>query len=263
MANTTENSIRIFENEAFGQVRTVVKDGEPWFCLADVCRVLELSNSRMVKERLSQKGVSTTYILTNGGEQATTFITESNLYKVIFQSRKPEAEKFSEWVTEEVLPSIRKHGMYAEDELLQNPDLLLKVVTQLKQEHDERLALEKKTQALEQKVAEDEPKVLFADAVSTSNTCILIGELAKLLKGNGIDIGQNRLFTWLREHGFLIARKGTDYNAPTQRAMNMGLFKVKETAVTHTDGSVTITKTTKVTGKGQQYFIRRFLNEEE
>ena len=171
-------------------------------------------------------------------------------------SRKPEAKKFKRWVTHEVLPTIRKHGAYVTpaklEEITNDPDAWIKVLTALKEERaaKERLQLE---------ATENKPKVIFADAVSVSEGTILIGELAKILKGNGIEIGQNRLFEKLRRDGYLIKRKGTDYNAPTQRAMDLGLFRVKETAITHSDGHVTISKTTKVTGKGQQYFINLFL----
>jgi anti-repressor protein len=183
-------------------------------------------------------------------------VTESGLYSIILLSRKPEAKKFKRWVTHEVLPTIRKHGAYVTpaklEELMNDPDSWIKVLTALKEERSakERLQLE---------ATENKPKVIFADAVSVSEGTILIGELAKILKGNGIEIGQNRLFEKLRQDGYLIKRKGTDYNAPTQRAMDLGLFRVKETAITHSDGHVTISKTTKVTGKGQQYFINLFL----
>ncbi len=183
-------------------------------------------------------------------------VTESGLYSIILLSRKPEAKKFKRWVTHEVLPTIRKHGAYVTpaklEELMNDPDSWIKVLTALKEERaaKERLQLE---------ATENKPKVIFADAVSVSEGTILIGELAKILKGNGIEIGQNRLFEKLRQDGYLIKRKGTDYNAPTQRAMDLGLFRVKETAITHSDGHVTISKTTKVTGKGQQYFINLFL----
>ena len=193
---------------------------------------------------------------TLGGRQEMIAVTESGLYSIILLSRKPEAKKFKRWVTHEVLPTIRRHGAYVTpaklEELMNDPDSWIKVLTALKEERaaKERLRLE---------AAENKPKVIFADAVSVSEGTILIGELAKILKGNGIEIGQNRLFEKLRQDGYLIKRKGTDYNAPTQRAMDLGLFRVKETAITHSDGHVTISKTTKVTGKGQQYFINLFL----
>ena len=248
------NDLQIFENSEFGTVRTVVVNDEPMFCLADVCRVLDIVNAGNVKARLNPKGVRTMDTLTNGGMQEMSFITESNLYKVIFQSRKPEAEKFSDWVTAEVLPSIRKHGMYAVDELLNDPELAIKAFTALKEEKEKNKALQADNERMR-------PKEIFADAVATSHTSILIGDLAKLIKQNGVDIGQKRLFAWLRDNGYLIKRAGADWNMPTQRSMELGLFEVKESTTNNPDGSVRINRTTKVTGKGQQYFINKFLGE--
>ena len=233
-------------------VRTVQLNNQPYFNLKDVCEILELSNSRKVVERLNEKGVTTSDTLTNGGTQKMTYINESNLYKTIFQSRKEEAEQFTEWVTSEVLPAIRKNGAYLTDEkaydITHNPqslaDLLLQAGEQLKQK--------------EIIIQEMKPKALFADAVATANTSILIGDLAKLIKQNGHNIGQKRLFEWLRNHGYLI-KGGNSKNMPTQKAMELKLFEVKERTINNPDGSVRITKTTKVTGKGQQYFINKFL----
>ena len=233
-------------------VRTVQLNNQPYFNLKDVCEILELSNSRKVVERLNEKGVTTSDTLTNGGMQKMTYINESNLYKTIFQSRKEEAEQFTEWVTSEVLPAIRKNGAYLTDEkaydITHNPqslaDLLMQAGEQLKQK-------EIIIQAMK-------PKALFADAVATANTSILIGDLAKLIKQNGHNIGQKRLFEWLRNHGYLI-KGGNSKNMPTQKAMELKLFEVKERTINNPDGSVRITKTTKVTGKGQQYFINKFL----
>lgn len=249
------NRLQVFSYEG-NEVRTVLRDGEPWWVLKDVCDILELSNSRMVADRLDddEKGVSIAD--TPGGKQEITIISESGLYSAILLSRKPEAKKFKRWVTHEVLPAIRKHGAYVTpaklEEIMNDPDAWIKVLTALKEERAEKELL-----ALE--AEQNKPKVVFADAVSVSDGAILIGELAKILKGNGVNIGQNRLFERLRQDGYLIKRQGTDYNAPTQRAMELGLFKVKETAITHSDGHVTISKTTKVTGRGQQYFINLFL----
>jgi anti-repressor protein len=249
------NNLQVFSYEG-KEVRTIQESGEPWWVLKDVCVVLELSNSRMVAERLDEDEKGVSIVDTLGGKQELTVITESGLYNVILLSRKPEARKFKRWVTHEILPSIRKHGAYMTsdklEEIMNDPDAWIKLLTTLKEERQakERLQLQ---------ATVDRPKVVFADAVSVSDGTILIGELAKILKGNGIEIGQNRLFERLRQDGFLIKRKGTDYNAPTQKAMELGLFKVKETAITHSDGHVTISKTTKVTGKGQQYFVNYFL----
>ena len=249
------NELQIFSYEG-NDIRTIQKEGAPWWVLKDICKVLEIGNSRMAAERLDddEKGVS--IIDTPGGKQALTVISESGLYNMILLSRKPEAKQFKRWVTHDVLPQIKRHGAYLTteklEELMNDPDSWIQLLTALKQERQEKAQLQ--LQAVK-----DKPKVVFADAVAVSDGTILIGELAKILKGNGIDIGQNRLFEQLRQDGFLIKRQGTDYNAPTQRAMELGLFKVKETAITHSDGHVTISKTTKVTGRGQQYFVNYFL----
>lgn len=256
------NNIQVFNNKEFGEIRAVQINNTPYFNLKDICRILDIKNSSDAKTRLSQDGVATTEVGVQTGIKSdgtpaiqkvqATFINESNLYKLIFQSRKAEAEKFTEWVTSEVLPNIRKFGMYAKDELLDNPDLLLDVITKYKEERE-------KTKLLEEQIQQDKPKVLFADAVSASHTSILIGDLAKLLKQNGYDTGQKRLFEELRNEGYLIKQKGDSYNMPTQKSMNLELFEVKETTINNPDGSIRITKTPKVTGKGQQYFINMFL----
>lgn len=250
------NELQVFSYEG-NEIRTVQKGDETWWVLKDVCGILDISNNRMVADRLDhdEKGdVSITDSI--GRQQTATVISESGLYSTILLSRKPEAKRFKRRVTHEVLPSIRRHGAYVTpaklEEMMNDPDAWIKVLTALK---DERAAKER----LQLDAAKNEPKVIFADAVSVSDGTILIGELAKILKGNGVEIGQNRLFEKLRRDGYLIKRQGTDYNAPTQRAMELGLFRVKETAITHSDGHVTISKTTKVTGKGQQYFINLFL----
>jgi len=238
------------------QVRTVIKDNEPWFVAKDVCEILEIGNVTDVVSRLSEKMKATSIVSTQFGNKEANIISESGVYKLVFTSRKPEAERFTDWIATDVIPSIRKHGVYAKDELLDNPDLFITALQELKKEREQR-------KLLETKVEQDKSKVLFADAVTASNTTILVGELAKLLKQNGIDVGQNRLFAWLRESGYLIKRNGTDYNMPTQYSMELGLFSVKETAITHSDGHTTVSKTAKVTSKGQLYFINKFLNEEE
>lgn len=189
--------------------------------------------------------------LTNG--YSAWFLTEDGLYEVLMQSRKPIAKKFKKKV-KEILKDVRKYGMYATDELLDNPDLIIKMATRLKEE-------KAKNKELEDKVKEDKPKVLFADAVATSQSSILVGDLAKILKQNGIETGQKRLFSKLRDEGYLIKQNGMSYNMPTQKSMELELFEIKETAVTHSDGHISINKTVKVTGKGQQYFINLFLNE--
>ena len=240
------------------EVRIIIADdGEPRWVASDVAETLGLGRTHDMVRHLDADEKGTDTIRTLGGDQDVTTITESGLYSVILRSRKPEAREFKRWVTGEVLPSIRKRGGYltpeATAEALSDPDFIIRLATDLKEERAKRAELE--AQAVV-----DKPKVLFADAVSTSQTAILVGDLAKILKGNGIDVGANRLFGWMRENGFLINRKGTDWNMPTQRAMELGLFKVKETAVTHSDGHVSVNKTPKVTGKGQEYFVSRFMD---
>lgn len=196
----------------------------------------------------------TNIVCTPGGKQSALFLTEDGLYEVLMQSRKPIAKQFKRKV-KEILKEIRKHGIYATDkvldEILASPEFGIKLLTELKEEREKR-------NALETKVAEDKPLVVFANAVETSKTTILIGDLAKLLKQNGYDIGQNRLFDWLRKNDYLI-KSGSRKNMPTQRSMDMGLFEVKESAITNPDGSIRVTRTTKVTGKGQIYFINLFV----
>ena len=184
------------------------------------------------------------------------FITEGDLYRLITHSKLPAAEQFEEWVFDEVLPSIRKHGAYMTpqkiEEALLNPDTIIKLATDLKAEREERMKLQKETEELK-------PKALFADAVSASKTSILIGDLAKLIKQNGHDIGQRRLFQWMRDKGYLIKQQGASWNMPTQKSMEMGLFEIKETTITHSDGHISISKTVKVSGKGQIYFVNKFI----
>nr|WP_236931814.1 phage antirepressor KilAC domain-containing protein [Fusobacterium animalis] len=189
--------------------------------------------------------------LTNG--YSAWFLTEDGLYEVLMQSRKPIAKKFKKKV-KEILKDVRKYGMYATDELLDNPDLIIKMATKLKEE-------KAKNKELEDKMKEDKPKVLFAEAVSIAKNTILVREMAKLIKQNGVDMGEKRLFIWLRENGYLIKKIGTDYNMPTQRSMDLGLFEIKETPVLHSSGEIEISKTPKITGKGQQYFLNIFLKD--
>ena len=250
------NNLQVF-NYNGNEVRTIQKDGETWWVLKDVCAVLGISDVRRVAERLDVDEWSQTPVSDRlGRSQDTYIINESGLYNVILRSDKPEAKPFRKWVTSEVLPSIRKHGAYMTpqkiEEVLLNPDTIIKLATELKAEQEKRVALESK-------VEQDKPLVAFANSVSVAKTSILVGELAKLLKQNGVDMGQNRLFAWMRENGYLISRKGTDYNMPTQRSMEMKLFEIKETTISHGDGHTSISKTPKVTGKGQIYFINLFL----
>ena len=250
------NELQIFNSEEFGEIRTITKDNEPMFCLADVCKALEISNVGNVKQRLSEKGIHTADTPTKGGLQKMIFINEANLYKTIFQSRKDSAERFTEWVTSEVLPSIRKNGGYiAGQETLSDEELLSKALMVAQRKIDEKnniIAMQ------DSRIQGMIPKEIFADAVSASHTSILIGDLAKLICQNGVQIGQKRLFEWLRENNFLI-KSGTSRNMPKQRYVEQGLFEVKESNIQNPDGSVRITKTTKVTGKGQVYFVNKFL----
>ena len=252
-----DNNLQTWNYEN-SEIRTVEKDGEPWWVLADVCKVLELTTPSRVAERLEKDEVSQTHTIDRMGRtQKSTIINESGLYAVILRSDKPQAKPFRKWVTNEVLPSIRKHGAYMTDQTLEqaltSPDFLIQLATQLKEEKEQR-------KQLEVKVEQDRPKVLFAESVSASKTSILVGELAKILKQNGVDTGQTRLFAWMRENGYLIKQRGNDYNMPTQRAMEMKLFEVKETSVTHSDGHISVNKTPKVTGKGQVYFVNKIMN---
>lgn len=250
------NDLQVFENSEFGSVRTVEFNGEPYLVGKDVAEILGYERpAKAILDHVDDEDKDEVPIQdTIGRMQNTPIINESGLYSLILSSKLPTAKKFKRWVTSEVLPSIRKHGMYATDELLNNPDLLISVATALKAEREKCLVLQAQAEA-------DRPKVIFADAVSVSKTSILIGELAKLIKQNGVDIGQNRLFEWLRDNGYLIRRKGSDWNMPTQKSLDMGIFTIKETVITHSDGHTSISKTVKVTGKGQQYFINQFLCE--
>lgn len=236
-------------------VRTVMVDGEPWFVARDVTVALGYADSNnAVKQHC--KGVAKHHPLaTAGGAQSTRIIAEPDVLRLIIGSRLPAADEFERWVFEDVLPTIRRTGRYGSD-----ADML----AQLPPARLLRLAAEaaERAEELQAKVAADAPKVLFADSVATSETTILVSELAKILRGNGVDIGGTRLFARLREDGYLISRASSDYNTPTQRAMDLGLFRIKETAITHADGRVTVSKTPKVTGKGQQYFINRYAPKE-
>lgn len=256
------NEIRKFDFRG-ASLRTLTdKAGEPWFVAKDVCDVLELSNVGQALARLDDDEKSS-ITLNDGtpGNPNRAIVSESGLYALVLASRKPEAHEFQRWVTHEVLPSIRRHGVYATDvtidSILNDPDFGIRLLTDLKDERARRREAERAIEA-------QKPKVLFADSVAASHSTILVGELAKILKGNGVDTGQNRLFQWMRDNGYLISRKGTDFNMPTQKAMELGLFFIKETNIQHSDGHITVNKTPKVTGKGQTYFVNKFLaNAEE
>ena len=256
------NQLQIIdEREVLGKQLRIYGDFEnPLFLAKDIAEWIDYAKTgngsydinKMLKtvddnEKLIRK------IFVSGQNREMWFVTEDGLYEVLMQSTKPIAKEFKKKV-KEILKDVRKYGMYATDELLDNPDLIIKMATRLKEE-------KAKNKELEDKMKENKPKIIFADSVETSKNTILIGELAKIIKQNGVDIGQKRLFTWLRDNGFLIKREGTDYNMPTQKSMELELFEIKETAVTHSDGHISINKTPKVTGKGQVYFINKFLKD--
>lgn len=251
--------LKIFENPAFGQVRTLELEGEPWFVGKDVAEALGYSNTAdAIQKHVDEEDKLTSQIAIAGQGRNVVIINESGLYSLVLSSKLPTAKAFKRWITSEVIPSIRKHGAYITpdtlEQMIADPDTTIRLLTTLKEERQERVRLEAEAKA-------NRPKVLFADAVATAHTSILVGELAKLLKQNGVDMGQNRLFDWMRKHGYLIARKGTDYNMPTQKSMELGLMEIKETSISHADGHVSISKTPKITGKGQQYFIGKFLKQ--
>lgn len=253
-----EKGIKVFENEQFGKVRIAMNESnEPLFCLSDVAKALGYSNpAKAVIDHC--KGVTVLETPTQSGVQAIKYGKESEVYRLTMKSKLPDAEKFQDWVCDEVLPSIRKHGAYMTQETLEkaltSPDFLIQLATNLKEEKQKRIEAE-------QKIQQDAPKVLFADAVSTSQRSCLVAELAKILQQNGVNIGQNRLFSWMRKNGYL-CQKGGYYNQPTQKAMELKLFELKKTSIIKPDGSVLETTTTKVTGKGQIYFINKFLKKD-
>lgn len=250
------NELQIFNNPEFGEIRTLEEGERVLFCASDVAKALGYSRPNdAVSAHCRATAKRSTPI--SGKMQEINFIPESDLYRLVFSSKLPTAEKFTDWVTDEILPTIRKHGAYMTPDVIErtltDPDYIIQLATTLKDEQQKRKALEAQAE-------ENRPKVLFADSVATSHTSILIFDLAKILKQNGVDIGGNRLFEWMRKNGYLVRRKGSDYNMPTQRSMEMSLFEVKETSVSHSDGHISVNKTPKVTGKGQQYFINLFLS---
>lgn len=250
-------ALTVFRHEKFGEIRTVEIKGEPWFVGKDVASVLGYSNPRKaIGDHVDDEDKGVTKRDTPGGKQDFTIINESGLYALVIGSKLPDAKKFKRWVTSEILPSIRNTGGYVNDE-----ELFVRTYLPFADEGTKALFSSTLTALREanRKIEADKPKVLFAEAVSAANTSILVGELAKLLRQNGVQIGQNRLFDFLREKGYLIRRRGSDYNLPTQRAMEMKLFEIKETVINQPDGSIRVSKTTKVTGKGQQYFVNLFL----
>ena len=245
----------VFNNEQFGEIRTIENESGVWFVATDVCKALEISNPSAAVDRLDEDERSKFNL---GRQGMTNVVNEYGLYGLVLGSRKKEAQEFKRWIKHDVLPSIRKTGGYiAGQESMSDSELMAKALLVAQKQIEER---QKRIDSLTQKVELDAPKVLFADAVAASHTSILIGEFAKLLKQNGVDIGRDRLFAWLRENGWLIKdKRRSEFNSPTQKGMNLGLFDVKEGTVINPDGSVRITRTTKITGKGQEFFINLFL----
>lgn len=251
------NELKIFNSSEFGQVRTVTIDGEPWFVGKDVAVALGYTNpQKAIRDHVDAEDMTVNDSFTVNGTKGI-LINESGLYSLVMGSKLPTAKQFKHWVTAEILPSIRRTGGYiANAETMTDAEIMSKALLIAKKTIENR---EQRIHSLEAETERMKPKEIFADAVSASNSSILIGDLAKILHGNGIKIGRGRLFAWMREHGFLIKQKGTSYNMPTQRAMELGLFRVKEGSYVDGKGNNIITKTTKVTGKGQQYFINKFL----
>lgn len=231
------------------QVRTVLIKNEPWFVAKDVADILEYSDTQAMTRRLDKEDIMTDKL--SGMNMKSTIINESGLYESIIGSKKKETRPFKHWITHEVLPTIRKHGAYMTPQTIENtlsdPDFIIRLATELKEERAAR--------------AIEAPKVLFADSVAASQNSILVRDLAKIIKQNGVDIGEKRLFSWLRENGYLVKKKGNDYNSPTQRSMDLGVLEFTENIQHHNSGMITVTKTPKVTGKGQVYFANKFLKD--
>lgn len=264
------NEIQIFQNKEFGTLRTVVKNGEPWFIAKDVCEMFKDSNRSRTMQSLDDDEKGYTQMTTPGGTQNFAIVSESGLYSMLFAmqpqkargvseeyitKRSEQLKRFKRWVTHDVIPSIRKHGAYATpatlEKMVLSPEFGIKVFTALKDEQEKRKAAEAQIEA-------DKPKVVFADSVGSSRQSILVREMSTLLKQNGIDTGEKRLYSWLRANGYLIRKHGDDYNLPTQYSMDLGLMIIRERTYTD-DVRTRITRTPMITGKGQQYFIGKFL----
>ena len=243
--------LKIWENPEFGELRIVDMNGEPWMVGKDVAQALGYQNaSKALNDHVDPEDKLNNESLLSLGQRGGWLINESGLYSLVLSSKLPGAKRFRRWVTGEVLPSIRKDGGYIKTaQGMTDADIMAKAI----------LLAQKTIEGQKAQIAEMTPKALFADAVSASSTSILVGDLAKLIRQNGMDIGQNRLFDWLRNNGYLIRAKGMSWNMPTQRSMDMGLFEVKETSITHADGHISVNKTVKVTGKGQIYFVNKLV----
>ncbi len=260
------NEITLFQSAEFGQIRTTEINGTPYFVGKDVAEALGYSNTRdAIAKHVDVEDKTTVAICDTGSnyKSKAVIINESGVYALVFGSKLPTAKQFKHWVTSEILPTIRKHGAYMTEQTLEqaltSPDFLIRLATQLKTEQEKNRELESTVKKQGELMERARPLVCFANSVKTANTSILIGELAKILKQNGVNIGQNRLFAWMRENGYLVSRKGSDYNMPTQKNMELGLFEIKETTINHSDGHISISKTPKISGKGQVYFVNKFL----
>lgn len=252
--------LRVFDNEEFGSVRTTTINDEIYFVGKDVAEILGYTNTpKAIKDHVDDEDKLTERFVMSGQNRDAIVINESGLYSLVLSSKLPNAKKFKRWVTSDVLPSIRKHGAYMTEQTLEkaltSPDFLIQLATKLKEEQE-------KNKSLQNKIEEDRPKVVFADAVSVSDDCILIRDLAKLLKQNGFNLGEKKLFALLRNKNYLI-KTGVSYNTPTQKAMEMGIFKLRETVVTDNNGKTHIVKTTMVTAKGQEYFLSKLIKMKE
>jgi len=249
-------ALQIFNNPQFGDIRVVIENEQPLFSATDICTALGYTNPRdAVNRHVDFEDVAKHDTPTASGVQRLNYLNESGMYALVFGSKLEGAKQFKKWVTSEVLPSIRKNGMYATDitvdRMISDPDFAIQLLTNLKEEKQKRLSAE-------QTIKEQAPKALFADAVATSTQSCLVGELSKILRQNGVEIGQNRLFDYLRKNGYL-CQFGERYNQPTQRSMEMELFEVKVNTMPQANGTIRVTTTTKVTGKGQIYFVNKFL----
>lgn len=257
------NDIQIFKNDSFGSIRTIEHNGEPYFIGVDVAKVLGYANPRKaLADHIDAEDKDVTKCYSLGGMQNMTVINESGLYSLILSSKLPKAKEFKHWVTSEILPTIRKHGAYMTEQTLEqaltSPDFLIKLANQLKSEQEKNAKLTETVDKQNELLDKAKPLVCFANCVKTAETSILVGELAKILRQNGVEIGQKRLFEWMRNNGYLI-KSGSDRNMPTQYSMERGWFEIKETVITHADGHISINRTPKISGKGQVYFINKFI----
>lgn len=259
------NELQIFNHPQFGEIRAVEINGEPWFVAKDVAKALGYSNGRDAIAKHVDDEDKNTVVNRDGnrGNPNMTVVNESGVHALVFGSQLPGAKQFKHWVTSEVLPTIRKHGAYltpqVTNQILNNPDFLISLANKIKEEQTRNRILMEENTDLRVKNEEMKPKALFAESVAASDSEITVGTLAKLLRQNGVQIGRNRLFEWLRNEGYLIRDRVRDRNIPTQKSMEMGLFRVKETTI-HANDEIIISCTPYVTGKGQTYFIERFLS---